>query len=251
MKARRHQAVLLLPLLLSLLLHLFASTGDSQEEFSGHRRRMVQQDIAARGIDDPKVLEAMETVPRHLFVPEGLRRKAYADHPLPIGEGQTISQPYVVALMTEALDLEGKERVLEIGTGSGYQAAVLAGIAAEVYSIEIIPLLADRARRTLKKTGYDRVQLKTGDGYEGWPEKAPFDAIIVTAAANHIPPPLLDQLAVGGRLVLPLGRTTHMQVLTLVTKEKDGLVVDQMGGVRFVPMVGEAQKPAPARAAPR
>lgn len=212
---------------------------------------MVRRHMAARGVRDRTVLEAMETVPRHLFVPENLRSEAYADHPLPIGEGQTISQPYVVALMTEALALEGKERVLEIGTGSGYQAAVLAEIVSEVYSMEIIPLLADRARATLKRTGYDAVQVKTGDGYEGWPEKSPFDAIIVTAAANHIPPPLLDQLAQGGRLILPLGRTAHVQVLTLVTKGKDGLVVDQMGGVRFVPMVGDAQKPAPARAAPR
>jgi len=251
MKARRHPAITLVLLPLPLLFHLFALTAGAQEEFSERRRQMVHRDIAARGIGDRKVLEAMGTVPRHLFVPEDLRRKAYADYPLPIGEGQTISQPYVVALMTEALGLEGKERILEIGTGSGYQAAVLAEIVPEVYSIEIIPVLADRARATLKRTGYEAVRLKTGDGYEGWPEKAPFDAIIVTAAANHIPPPLIDQLAAGGRLVLPLGRTTHLQVLTLVTKGKDGLVVDQMGAVRFVPMVGDAQKPAPASAAPR
>jgi len=246
---RIRKAVILLP---ALLLWGFAGSSPGEEDAESSRRRlMVRQDIAGRGISDPKVLKALRTVPRHRFVPPAYRRQAYADHPLPIGEGQTISQPYVVALMTEALELRGEERVLEIGTGSGYQAAVLSEIVPEVYSIEIIPPLATRSRATLKAAGYEGVQVKTGDGYEGWPEKAPFDAIIITAAANHVPPPLIDQLKVGGRLILPLGQTTHMQILTLVTKEAEKLVVDQMGGVRFVPMVGEAQKPAPARAAPK
>jgi protein-L-isoaspartate(D-aspartate) O-methyltransferase len=246
---RIRSAAILFP---ALLLFSFASPAPGEEDADSARRRlMVRRDIAGRGISDVKVLEAMRTVPRHRFVLPAYRRQAYADHPLPIGEGQTISQPYVVALMTEALELRGTERVLEIGTGSGYQAAVLSEIVPEVYSIEIIPPLATRARATLKAAGYGGVQVKTGDGYGGWPEMAPFDAIIITAAANHVPPLLIDQLKVGGRLILPLGRTTHMQTLTLVTKEAEKLVVDQMGGVRFVPMVGEAQKPAPARAAPK
>jgi protein-L-isoaspartate(D-aspartate) O-methyltransferase len=203
---------------------------------------MVEQDIRGRGIRDAAALGALSRIPRHLFVPGDIRSRAYGDHPLPIGEGQTISQPYVVALMTEALKLSPGERVLEIGTGSGYQAAVLAEIVKEVYTIEIRCVLADRAGRTLKDLGYRNVNVKCADGYFGWQEHAPFDVIIITASANHIPPPLIKQLKEGGRLIVPLGRTVYYQVLTLATKKKDGLDVVQLGDVAFVPMVGEVQR---------
>lgn len=206
------------------------------------RQAMVENDIKGRGIRDRKVLEVMAKIPRHLFVDERLRDKAYADYPLPIGEGQTISQPYVVALMTEALRLKPTDRVLEIGTGSGYQAAVLAEIVKEVYTIEIRKSLADLAAKRLKDLGYKNVKVKHADGYFGWKEYAPFDAIIITAAANHIPPPLIKQLKEGGRLIIPLGGTVYYQILTLITKEKGELDVLQMGPVSFVPMIGEAQK---------
>ena len=211
----------------------------SQEQ----RRTMVVHDIKGRGVKDRQVLAAMGKVPRHLLVDARYRHDAYADHPLPIGEGQTISQPYVVALMTEALGLKPTDRVLEIGTGSGYQAAILAEIAKEVYSIEIRKTLAERASVKLKELGYATVRVKYGDGYFGWEEQAPFDAIIITAAVNHIPPPLIRQLKEGGRLILPLGSTGFYQTLTLVTKEKKGeLDVRQLDPVKFVPMTGEAQK---------
>ena len=207
------------------------------------RLAMVAQDIRGRGVKDKKVLDVMETVPRHLFVDARQRDQAYADHPLPIGEGQTISQPYVVALMTEALRLKPSDRVLEIGTGSGYQAAVLAGLVREVWSIEIRKGLADRATALLQELGYGNVRVRYGDGYFGWEEHAPFDAIIITAAANHIPPPLIRQLREGGRLILPLGSTVFYQTLTLVTKKPGGeLAVEQMGPVNFVPMTGEVQQ---------
>lgn len=173
---------------------------------------------------------------------ENLRSRAYGDYPLPIGEGQTISQPYVVALMTEALRLKPTDRVLEIGTGSGYQAAVLAETVKEVYSIEIRKSLAEMASKRLKDLGYRNVKVKYADGYFGWEEYAPFDAIIITTAANHIPPPLIKQLKEGGRLIIPLGSTVYYQMLTLVTKKKGELDVEQMGSVAFVPMIGEAEK---------
>jgi protein-L-isoaspartate(D-aspartate) O-methyltransferase len=214
----------------------------SLDPYEAKRARMVEQDIKARGIKDPKVLQAMGSVPRQYFVDLSQTDKAYNDHPLPIGEGQTISQPYVVALMTEALGLKGHERVLEIGTGSAYQAAVLAGIVKEVYTIEIRKGLYEMSRERLVRLGYKNVSVRHGDGYFGWPEMAPFDAIIVTASANHIPPPLLAQLKEGGRLILPLGSTVFHQNLTLVTREKGTNRIQELGGVAFVPMTGEAQK---------
>ena len=228
---------------------LFASGWKASvpQAYARQKSDMLRRDIRARGITDEKVLRAMEVVPRHLFVPEMLRSRAYEDHPLPIGEGQTISQPYIVALMTEALKLDGSERVLEIGTGSGYQAAVLAEIVKEVYSLEIRPGLAETASRVLAEQGYGRVKTRVGDGYFGWPENAPFDAIIITAAANHIPPPLIGQLKVGGRLIAPLGPTTHTQYLTILTKQEDGVEVIQTTPVVFVPMMGEVQKPRDAK----
>ncbi|RMG67061.1 MAG: protein-L-isoaspartate(D-aspartate) O-methyltransferase [Calditrichaeota bacterium] len=207
------------------------------------RKRMVQEQIRARGVKDPRVLAAMEKVPRHEFVPVRFRADAYADQPLPIGMGQTISQPYIVAYMTEQLKLNGDEKVLEVGTGSGYQAAVLAELAREVYTIEIIPELGRRAAETLKRLGYQNVHVRIGDGYRGWPEKAPFDAIIITAAPDHIPEPLIEQLKEGGRMILPVGDV--YQELVLVTKTRKGLRKERKIPVRFVPMTGEVAKHPP------
>lgn len=234
----------ILPALLFLLASaaLPADRPAPSDKYALERARMVERDIKGRGIKDDAVLEAMGRVPRHLFVGDAYRDEAYADHPLPIGEGQTISQPYVVALMTEALGLRPGDRVLEIGTGSGYQAAVLASIVKDVYTIEIRERLAERARERLRDLGYESVGVKYGDGYFGWPEHAPFDAIIITAAANHIPPPLITQLREGGRLILPLGSTVYFQMLTLVEKKGGELRLRQLGSVAFVPMTGEAQK---------
>jgi len=188
------------------------------------------------------VLEALRKVPRHLFVPQQFESQAYADEPLPIGHGQSISQPYVVAFMSKELELKPEDKVLEIGTGSGYQAAVLAELAKEVYSIEIVEPLAREARERLERLGYTNVRVRVGDGYRGWPEAAPFDAIIVTAAPDHVPPVLLDQLREGGRMVLPLGRG-YEQDLVKVRRTGKGLQQEVLLPVRFVPMVGEAQKP--------
>lgn len=196
--------------------------------------RMVDQQLRQHDIVDPRVLAAMREVPRHRFVPPEMAARAYDDTPLPIGYGQTISQPYIVAYMTQALEVRPEHRVLEIGTGSGYQAAVLARIAKEVYTIEIVPELAARAAGILRELGYDRVHVREGDGYAGWPEHAPFDRVIVTAAPDHIPQPLVDQLAVGGRLVIPVGDVR--QQMTIVTKTKDGVVERRTIGVRFVPL---------------
>lgn len=204
------------------------------------REKMVIQQIQQRGISDTNVLEAMHKVPRHLFVPEALRGKAYGDHPLAIGEGQTISQPYIVALMTESLKLSKNNRVLEIGTGSGYQAAVLAEVVDKVYSIEIRKNLYHKAVETLQQTGYPQVRTLLGDGYFGWEDSAPFDAIMITASVDHIPPPLLSQLKDGGKLILPLGNPFSYQNLTLVTREGDDYSVKQITGVLFVPMTGHA-----------
>ena len=231
--------------LLATVVMLFCVAGPGlaqPDPFEKRRLQMVQQDIEARGVKDKLVLQAMRKVKRHLFVDEAQRQKAYNDHPLPIGEGQTISQPYVVALMTEALALQGGERVLEVGTGSGYQAAILAEIVKEVFTIEIRPDLYAKVRERLQKLGYHNIRVKQGDGYLGWPEYAPFDAIIVTASPNHIPPPLLAQLKEGGRLIIPLGSTTFHQNLTLVTKRRGKVEVKELGAVAFVPLVGEGQK---------
>jgi protein-L-isoaspartate(D-aspartate) O-methyltransferase len=201
---------------------------------------MVDRQIAARGISDPKVLSVMRTVPRHRFVPEELAREAYADSPLPIGLGQTISQPYIVAYMTEQLRVREGMKVLEIGTGSGYQAAVLAELGTEFYTIEIVPELAERSRRTLEALGYRNVHVRAGDGYRGWPEEAPFDRIMVTAAPDHVPQPLVDQLAQGGRMVIPVGK--HFQQMLIIEKTARGVVERRTIDVRFVPMTGEAEK---------
>ncbi len=214
--------------------------GTGTDKYEKLRNLMVERQIEARGVKDPRVLEAMRKVPRHRFVPEKLRSQAYDDEPLPIGAGQTISQPYIVAYMTEKLGLLPTDRVLEIGTGSGYQAAVLAELCDSVFTIEIIPELSERARRVLTELGYKNIQFKIGDGYMGWPEKAPFDAIMVTAAPDHIPQPLIDQLKVGGRMVIPVG--DFFQDLYLVTKTEKGFKKKRILPVRFVPMRGEAEK---------
>lgn len=213
----------------------------NQEEIYAERREaMVETQIEVRGVKDSLVLEAMRKVPRHLFVSEGLKEVAYTDGPLPIGEEQTISQPYIVALMTELLDLKGGEKVLEIGTGSGYQAAILAEIAKEVYTIEIICSLAEKSEKRLNEMGYKNITVKCGDGYQGWKEQTPFDGVIVTAAPDHIPQPLVDQLKIGGKLVIPVGDL--FQELLVVTKTEKGIKKESIIPVRFVPMTGEAER---------
>ena len=207
------------------------------------RDHMVREQILARGVREPAVIRALRTVPRHEFVPADVSAKAYDDHPLPIGYGQTISQPYIVAYMTEALHLQSRERVLEIGTGSGYQAAILAQVAATVFTIEIVGELAERAGRMFHKLGIPNITSRAGDGYQGWPEAAPFDAIILTAAPEHLPQPLMDQLAPGGRMILPMGKTT--QRLLLLTRTPKGITRKDLLPVVFVPMTGEAQTHEP------
>ena len=215
---------------------------DETDTRSDERRAMVDEQLRPRGITDPRVLAAMEAVPRHRFVPRGAAARAYADSPLRIGYDQTISQPYIVAYMTEAAALPDDATVLEIGTGSGYQAAVLAEIARRVYTIEIVPELATRARTLLAELGYDNVEVALSDGYRGWPEHAPFDAIVVTAAPDHVPPALVEQLAVGARLVIPVGPFGGLrQAMTLVTRGRDGATTEETLPVRFVPMTGAAQ----------
>jgi len=218
-----------------------ADRGDSPEAAKA-RDRMVREQIEARGISQPEVLAALRSVPRHRFVPEGLLQSAYSDQPLPIGEGQTISQPYIVALMTDVIQAKPSDRVLEIGTGSGYQAAILSGLVAQVYTIEIKQPLLLNAQSLLNKLCYKNVECRDGDGYFGWPEAAPFDAIMITAAVDHIPPPLVKQLRDGGRLVLPLGSPFGYQNLVLLTKRGDDVSVKQITGVLFVPMTGHAMQ---------
>jgi protein-L-isoaspartate(D-aspartate) O-methyltransferase len=217
-----------------------ASPGPSGDDSRGEERAaMVAEQLIARGIRDPRVLAALREVPRHAFVPEALRPIAYTDQPLPIGHEQTISQPYIVAAMSELAQLRPEDRVLEIGTGSGYQAAVLARLAREVYSIEILAPLAERARATLTQLGIDNVTVRAGDGYQGWPEKAPFAAILVTAAPPVVPAPLKEQLAPGGRLVIPVGGGE--QELRVITRGEHGFEERSVLPVRFVPMTGKAQ----------
>lgn len=215
--------------------------GTESADVDGDRReRMIQLDIEGRGVRDPAVLRAMREVPRHEFVPAELRNHAYEDHPLPIGLDQTISQPYLVAAMTELLKLDADDVVLEVGSGSGYQAAVLARIVPRVYTIEILPELGQSADERLQRLGYTNVVVKVGDGYAGWPEHAPFDGIIVTCGAEEVPPPLLEQLKPGGRMVIPVGPSSNAQSLKLIEKRADGSVVaEDIMPVRFVPLTGE------------
>jgi protein-L-isoaspartate(D-aspartate) O-methyltransferase len=208
----------------------------AQDPYQQPRESMVYQQIEQRGVSDPAVLEAMRTVPRHAFVPQEWLESAYEDHPLPIGYGQTISQPFIVAWMTELLQLDPTDRVLEIGTGSGYQAAILGELGCEVYTVEIIEALADQAKERLAEMGYSRITVAHQDGYYGWPEHAPYDAIIVTCAPDHIPPPLIEQLDTGGRMVVPVGPPGGYQSLFLITKENGKVKSQNLGAVSFVPL---------------
>ncbi len=217
-----------------------ASEPNPRGDFKAMSEKMVETQIQARGVKDPRVLSALRKVERHRFVPKEYLDSAYFDQPLPIGEGQTISQPYIVALMTELLELKGGEKVLEIGTGSGYQAAILGELAKEVYSIEIIETLASMAKNRLSELGYQNVKVKTGDGYLGWPEVAPFDAIIITCAPDHIPKPLIEQLKEGGRMVVPVG--TYAQELKKIVKRSGKMETTDVIPVVFVPMTGEGVK---------
>ena len=231
----------LLTISTTVLLSAARCSSQGEETYDEPRRRMVEEQLRARDIEDPRVLAAMGRVPRHLFVPAALRFRAYADHPLPIGNGQTISQPYIVALMTQLAEVEADDVVLEIGTGSGYQAAVLSEIVREVATIEIVPELADTARTRLAELGYKDVTVRTGDGYLGWKEKAPFDAILVTAAAPEVPAPLVEQLAPGAILVIPVGPQSQVQSLLRIQKGADGTTVTtrEILPVVFVPLVRE------------
>lgn len=233
-----------------LLIPAFAESKEHipQKSYENARRQMVENQLRGRDIQNEKVLKAFLKVPRELFITALWKSAAYDDNPLPIGEGQTISQPYVVALMTEALQLKTGDKVLEIGTGSGYQAAILSEITKEVCSIEIRASLSQFAKANLKKAGYTNVKVKTADGYDGWIEQAPFDAIMITAAANHIPPPLKKQLKIGGKLILPLGSTVYYQSLVLVTRRSERQFDSKvLTDVRFVPMIGKAQRQTPPK----
>jgi len=209
----------------------------AEDQYTAVRERMVAQQIQVRGVYDPRVLAAMRKVPRHLFIPRHLWDQAYNDYPLPIGEDQTISQPYIVALMTEILEIKATDRVLEIGTGSGYQAAILAELAAAVFSIDRVGSLAYQAEAVLKSLGYQNIKIRVGDGTLGWPEEMPFEGIIVTAGAPKVPRPLAEQLALGGRLVIPVG-DRWSQTLTCVRQTKEGLKFEYHGGCRFVRLIG-------------
>lgn len=223
-----------------LMIFIMGASTYGGDPTTERRTKMVQTQIKARGVKDSRVLKAMETVPRHEFVPEKVKPLAYSDSPLPIGEDQTISQPYIVAFMTEAAKLGPKSRVLEIGTGSGYQAAVLSKICKEVYSVEIVKPLAESAQKVFDKLKYKNIFVRVGDGYQGWAEKAPYDAIIVTAAPDHVPKALIDQLKVGGHLIIPVGG--NKQELQRLTKTADSTKLETLIPVVFVPMTGEAEK---------
>ena len=230
--------------ILILLLICYCYSSEKSEAYWWHKKAeiMVKNQLEKRGIQNEGVLRVMRKTPRHLFVPENLKDVAYEDGPLPIGKGQTISQPYIVALMTELLELNGNERILEIGTGSGYQAAILSPLVKEVYSIEIVKSLAEKAGKKLKKMQYHNVTVKWGDGYQGWVEHSPFDAIIVTAAPDQVPQTLIDQVKIGGRLILPVG--TYFQKLKVITKMKNGEIGEKnIISVRFVPMVRSEKTP--------
>jgi protein-L-isoaspartate(D-aspartate) O-methyltransferase len=219
-----------------------SAAAEDAAAFASARRRMVERDLSGRGIKDARVLAAMNEIPRHLFVPAQARASAYDDRPLSIGDGQTISQPYIVALTSELLELKGNEKVLEIGTGSGYQAAVLARLAARVFSIEIIPALGDRARGLLEGLGFTNIEIKIGDGFFGWEDQAPFDAILLTAASPIIPPALWSQLREGGRLVLPQGEEGQPQKLMRYRKRAGKPVGEEITGVIFVPLTGKIRR---------
>jgi protein-L-isoaspartate(D-aspartate) O-methyltransferase len=236
MKKSRILCALGLLLLLPVGLNEVAAAAGT-DPIDAKRQAMVDQQLKARDITDPRVLAAMGKVPRNRFVPEDLHALAYEDHPLPIGSGQTISQPYIVALMTQWAEVKPGDKVLEVGTGSGYQAAILAELTDRVFSIELLPELAEAARTRLRDLGYGRVQVRTGDGYQGWPEEAPFDAILVTATAPEVPPALKEQLKEGGRLVIPVGPPGSVQELLLLRKMKGELKEEQRIAVRFVPLV--------------
>ena len=212
------------------------------EQYDQERQLMVEKQIIQRGVVDPQLLDAMLKVPRHLFVPENLTSSAYSNMPLPIGYGQTISQPYIVALMTESLQLKKGLKVLEVGTGSGYQAAVLAEIGCVVFSVEVIKILADTAQERLNRLGYPEISVRWGDGYFGWEEEAPFDSIIVTCAIDHVPPPLIEQLKEGGKMVIPVGPPYSLQTLWLFIKENGQLTSENLGGVIFVPLLREVRE---------
>jgi len=249
MRTRLARGILILTLLILALAVLLSRTrvppppspSPSPDPYQEARSRMVQTQIVRRGVQDERVLKAMARVPRHLFVPADYVSSAYGDHPLPIGFGQTISQPYIVAIMSELLGLEPGEKVLEIGTGSGYQAAILAEMGQDVYTVEIIPQLAQEAQERLRRLGYDRVHTLNADGYNGWPEHAPYDGIIVTAAPDHVPQPLLQQLADGGHLVIPVGPQGSYQVLWQFIREGAETKAYQIMDVLFVPLVREVR----------
>jgi protein-L-isoaspartate(D-aspartate) O-methyltransferase len=231
---------ILAAVVLGSVTHAMPPPIDPVDPFAAVRHEMVEAQVKGRDVKDAAVLAAMEEVPRHLFVPAGERGEAYADHPLPIGGGQTISQPYIVGLMTQLLGVDKGSKVLEIGTGSGYHAAVLSRVAGQVFTMEIVPSLGEEAGAILGRLGYGNVHVRIGDGYQGWPQEAPFDAILLTAAPAHIPEPLLAQLKPGGRMVLPMGGAR--QELLVLTKRPDGTIERKdILPVRFVPMTGEAQ----------
>ncbi len=233
----------LFPFLLLSLACVAHQAPRQESSWDEQRKQMVETQLKSRDIDDARVLTAMGKVPRHEFVPEAARPFSYQDYPLAIGFEQTISQPYIVALMTQTARPEADDKALEIGTGSGYQAAVLSELVKQVFTIEIVPELAQRSTADLARLGYKNVTTRLGDGYQGWPTEAPFDLILVTAAADRIPQPLLDQLADGGRLVMPIGQFSGIQFLTLVTRNGDRYERERIAGVRFVPMTGKVREP--------
>jgi protein-L-isoaspartate(D-aspartate) O-methyltransferase len=238
----RRRFIIVLLILIATPAGIHAQMPSDLPGFQKARQAMVEKQIRARGISDPNVLHAMKTVPRHYFVPPKMHAQAYADHPLPIGEGQTISQPYIVALMSESLMLKGFENVLEVGTGSGYQAAILGKLAKNVTTIEIKKKLFDKASNLLTRLNYSNITTIFGDGYYGWKTNSPYDCIMITAAVDHIPPPLRRQLKDGGRLILPLGNPFSYQNLVMVTKKRSDYLVQQITGVLFVPLTGHALK---------